>query len=248
MSTGLPETGQRASAKRTYTAWTYLRIEETCGIEIHFSTLKKNQTKTTEPAEPASISPSATQTASKHTQGSLKALSHFRVVINLHFSNELFFPGPILFLLLSLMPVKADLHRSGVFNLSSKSSSIHVFVICYKQENKIFLDPGNQISPHIICVGQARDYFKSPALAVFLHFLFYEVNIKTQSCNFLQKSQHIQTDQKVVLEVMYYLEPGDTVMTPLTLANNQIPLLSVTHMHQCQGTVSCFQDTVALNF
>lgn len=31
----------------------------------------------------------------------------------------------------------------------------------------------------ILCVGQARDYFQTPALAVFLHFLFYEINIQT---------------------------------------------------------------------
>lgn len=81
-------------------------------ILTHF---KKNQ-KTTKPAEPASVSLSATQAASKHSQGSLKALFHFTVVIHLHFSNELvFFSGPILFLLLSSTPVQAALNGSWVF-------------------------------------------------------------------------------------------------------------------------------------
>lgn len=56
-------------------------------ILTHF---KKKQ-KTTKPAEPVSVSLSATQAASKHSQGSLKALFHFTVVIHLHFSNELVF-------------------------------------------------------------------------------------------------------------------------------------------------------------
>lgn len=147
-----------------------------------------------------------------------------------------FFSGPILFLLLSPMLIQADLNGFWVFNLSNKSFSVHVFVICYSHENKLFLDPGNYILPQSFVWAKEDTISKllpwqSSSISSFMKLIqkpkavIFLVEVTTKfrlTKNWLQQ---------LVPEAMHYLQAGDTVMTPLTSANNQISLLSVTHMH-----------------